>query len=120
MENEDSFIGFTARKKDNSDITKQNSTTNKFSSPGVEHKDALGFSTFFLWAGIPIALIGFISFIVFVLGVASTFWSYMKIKSEAEIGNEIAKNRRSGSKPALIIVGLLVPIRLFTLAMLGI
>lgn len=120
MENDDTFIGFTARKKDSSSTPKNETSENKFSAPGVEHKEVMSWTTFFLWAGILIALIGFVSFIVFVLGIASTFWSYMKIKSEAEIGNEIAKSKLASGKSALVIIVVLIPVRFLTLVTIGI
>ena len=120
MSDDEEFIGFTSRKKEFADSPKKVSTSNKFVSPGVEHGESIAWTSFFLWGGIPIALIGFASFIIFVLGISSTFWSYMKIKSEAEIGNQIAKGKLSSGKSALVLVCILIPIRFLTLIVIGI
>ena len=72
------------------------------------------------WAGIPVALIGFISFPIFAVGCAMTFFGYLQTKSDREFGVNKAKNNHAAARSASIIILILLPIRFLFLVIVGI
>ena len=119
-ENSEEFIGFNPRPAGAKPQQPKTPDSIQYSSPTSKQGEITGFNSLFLWGGIPIALIGFINFMVFMVGVMSTIMAYLKIKSEADFGNEVAKQKQSSSKMAVWIIGIMIPIRFLFLVMIGI
>jgi flagellar biosynthesis protein FlhB len=115
--NDDEFMGFNPN---NSKPKPPAEDPVKYSSPTNKTGEVSTSTDIFLWGGIFVALIGFVSFIVFVLGAASTFWAFMKIKSEAEFGNDTAKRKLASGKIAVAIIAVLLPFRFIVLAFVGV
>ena len=54
------------------------------------------------------------------IGLLSTSMAFLKIKSEADFGNDSAKGKLSSGKTALWIIGIMIPFRILFLVLIGI